>query len=113
MSDIHPTAVIYDNASIGDNVQIGPYCIVGSDVGLSDGAVLEADIVVNGHTKIGANTKIFPYASIGLPPQDMKYKGWTALQEGRRKQTKPACPTRKPTTPSVSSLDLWSPSWPI
>lgn len=75
MTLIHPTAVIEDGARIGDNVAIGPYCIIGPEVELGDGTVLMSHVVVNGRTTIGANTKVFPFASIGLPPQDLKYKG--------------------------------------
>ncbi len=75
MTEIHPTAIIEDDARIGENVVIGPYCIIGAEVELGDGVTLNSHVVVNGRTTIGANTKIFPFASIGLPPQDLKYKG--------------------------------------
>jgi UDP-N-acetylglucosamine acyltransferase len=75
MSEIHPTAIIEDGAKIGDNVGIGPYCTVGPKVRLDDGVALMSHVVVNGDTSIGANTCIFPFASIGHQPQDLKYKG--------------------------------------
>ena len=75
MSEIHPTAIIADGAKIGENVSIGPYSMVGSDVELDDGVKLISHVVVTGHTSIGANTRIFPFASIGHQPQDLKYKG--------------------------------------
>ncbi len=75
MSDIHPTAVIDKAAKVGKNVVIGPYSIVGPDVTLDDGVTLLSHVVVVGRTSIGANTRIFPYASIGHQPQDTKYKG--------------------------------------
>lgn len=75
MSDIHPTAIIEDGAVIGNNVVIGPYCIIGSEVDVGDGVSLESHVVVNGRTVVGANTRIFPFASIGMQPQDLKYKG--------------------------------------
>jgi len=75
MSDIHPTAVIEDGAEIGDNVTIGPYCIIGPKVRLDDGASLMSHVVISGDTAIGANTRVFPFASIGHQPQDLKYKG--------------------------------------
>ena len=75
MTEIHPTAIIEDDAQIGENVSIGPYCTIGAEVKLDDGVTLASHVVVNGRTAIGANTKIFPFASIGLPPQDLKYKG--------------------------------------
>ena len=75
MSNIHPTAVIEDGAKIGEGVAIGPYCVVGSSVELADGVQLESHVVIGGHTSIGANSRIFPFASLGHPPQDLKFKG--------------------------------------
>ena len=75
MSEIHPTAIIEDGAKIGDNVTIGPYCTVGPKVALADGVALMSHVVISGDTSIGANTRIFPFASIGHQPQDLKYKG--------------------------------------
>lgn len=75
MSTIHPSAMIEDGAKIGNNVHIGPYCVVGAQVKLGDGVRLESHVVVGGDTSVGANTHIFPFASIGLQPQDLKFKG--------------------------------------
>ncbi|MEN8195136.1 MAG: acyl-ACP--UDP-N-acetylglucosamine O-acyltransferase [Pseudomonadota bacterium] len=75
MTSIHETAVVDAAAKIGTDVSIGPYCVVGPDVTLGDGAVLKAHVVVDGLTKIGDGTQIYPFASIGLPPQDLKYAG--------------------------------------
>jgi UDP-N-acetylglucosamine acyltransferase len=75
MSDIHPTAIVGAGAQLGEGVSIGPYCIVSGDARLGDGVILEAHVVVHGHTTVGPNCRIFPFAAIGLPPQDMKYAG--------------------------------------
>jgi UDP-N-acetylglucosamine acyltransferase len=75
MIDIHPTAVIEDGAIIGDNVAIGPYCCIGGEVSLGDGVRLNAHVVIAGRTLVGPNTHIYPFASIGHQPQDLKYKG--------------------------------------
>ncbi len=75
MSDIHPTAVVSPGAEIGAGVRIGPYVIVGPHARIGDGAVIRGHAVVDGWTEVGANAEIFPFASVGLPPQDMKYKG--------------------------------------
>ena len=75
MSKIHTTAIVDSAAELGENVTIGPYCIVGPDVSLGDGVSLMSHVVVGGRTTIGANTHIYPFASIGQAPQDMKYKG--------------------------------------
>jgi UDP-N-acetylglucosamine acyltransferase len=72
---IHPTASVAKEATIGSNVSIGPYCVVGPDVVIGDGARLVAHVVVSGHTSIGARTVIYPFASLGTPPQSVKYRG--------------------------------------
>jgi UDP-N-acetylglucosamine acyltransferase len=75
MNEIHPTAIVADGASLGQNVKIGPYCTVSEQAELADGVVLDSHVVVEGRTKIGANTRIFPFAAIGTQPQDLKYAG--------------------------------------
>jgi UDP-N-acetylglucosamine acyltransferase len=75
LTEIHPTAIVDPGASIGADVVIGPYCCVGSDVALGDRINLSSHVVVAGRTKIGDDTRIYPFASIGQPPQDLKYKG--------------------------------------
>jgi UDP-N-acetylglucosamine acyltransferase len=74
-TEIHPTAVIEPGAQIGDGAFIGPYCLVGADVSLAEGVRLISHVAVAGRTAIGPNTHIYPFASIGHPPQDLKYKG--------------------------------------
>lgn len=82
---IHPTAVIADGAQLGANVQVGPYCIVGSHVKLADNVILHSHVVIDGNTSIGEGTEIFPFASIGHRPQDKKFKGeHTQLMIGAR-----------------------------
>lgn len=75
MSGIHPTALVDPAAQIGAGVTIGPFCVVGPHVQLHDGCELVSHVTVDGRTEIGPNTRIYPFASIGHPPQDMKYKG--------------------------------------
>lgn len=72
---IHQTAIIHPNAEIGNNVKIGPYCVIGENVKLGDNCELLSHVCVDGYTQIGENTKIFPFASIGSAPQDLKYNG--------------------------------------
>ncbi|MGD9511008.1 MAG: acyl-ACP--UDP-N-acetylglucosamine O-acyltransferase [Geminicoccaceae bacterium] len=74
-SNIHPTAIIEDGAKLGDGVRIGPYSVVGADVVLGDSVELASHVVVAGRTAVGARCRIFPFASIGHQPQDLKYKG--------------------------------------
>jgi len=72
---IHPTAIVEAGAKLGADVKIGPYCMVGPEVTLGDGCELVSHAVVAGRTTIGPRTRIFPFASIGHQPQDLKYKG--------------------------------------
>ncbi|MEO9899913.1 acyl-ACP--UDP-N-acetylglucosamine O-acyltransferase [Nisaea sp.] len=72
---IHPTAIVDPAAEIGSGVQIGPYCIIGPNIVLGDGCRLHAHVVLEGRTRIGAETEIFPFSSIGQIPQDLKYGG--------------------------------------
>ena len=75
MAEIHPTAIVESGAELGEGVVIGPYAIVGSDVTLGDNVCLKSHVVVAGLTRIGAGTEIYPFASIGHQPQDLKYRG--------------------------------------
>lgn len=70
---IHPTAIIDPQAQLAEDVQIGPYCVIGGNVEIAAGTVLKSHVVVDGHTKIGKNNRIYPFASIGEVPQDKKY----------------------------------------
>ena len=72
---IHKTALIDSKAKISDNVKIGPYSIIGPDVEIGAKSVLHSHVNIVGNTKIGINNQIYPFASIGTPPQDLKYKG--------------------------------------
>ncbi len=72
---IDPTARIESGAAIGRDVSIGPYCIVGANVTLGDGCRLVGHVHLTGHSTIGARTVIYPFASLGTPPQSVKYKG--------------------------------------
>ncbi|WP_405405566.1 acyl-ACP--UDP-N-acetylglucosamine O-acyltransferase [Paracoccus sp. Ld10] len=72
---IHPSAVIEPGARIGAGVRIGPFCVVGPKVQLADGVELKSHVVVTGDTSVGEGTVIFPFASIGEVPQDLKFDG--------------------------------------
>ncbi|MEQ8327769.1 acyl-ACP--UDP-N-acetylglucosamine O-acyltransferase [Parvibaculum sp.] len=75
MTKVHPTAVIDARAQLAADVTVGPFCVVGPDVTLGEAVVLHSHVVIEGRTAIGARTQIFPFASIGHAPQDLKYKG--------------------------------------
>ena len=72
---IHKTAIVDIKAKISDNVEVGPYCIVGPEVEIGTNTVLHSHVNIVGNTKIGENNQIYPFSSIGTPPQDLKYKG--------------------------------------
>ncbi len=75
MNKIHPTAIVDPGAELADGVEIGPYCTVGPNVRLDEGVVLRSHVVMSGHTSVGRESQVFPFASLGEPPQDVKYKG--------------------------------------
>ena len=72
---IHPTAVVHPKAEIGAECTIGPYCIIGEHVRLGPGCQLHSHVVIDGHTRLGHGNRIFPFVSIGLQTQDLKWKG--------------------------------------
>ena len=77
MSEIHPTAVIQEGARIGEGCRIGPYCVIGPNVILGIGCELHSHVVIDGHTEIGSENTFYPFASIGLRTQDLKWDGGT------------------------------------
>ena len=77
MSEIHPTAVIQEGARIGEGCSIGPYCVIGPNVILGIGCELHSHVVIDGHTEIGSENTFYPFASIGLRTQDLKWDGGT------------------------------------
>jgi len=75
MAAIDPTARIEPGAVIGQDVSIGPYCVIGPHVKIGDGCRLLAHVHIAGHTTIGPRTVLYPFASLGTPPQSVKYRG--------------------------------------
>ena len=72
---IHHTAIVDKKSLISENVEIGPYCTIGPEVEIESNSKLHSHVSVKGNTKIGKNNEIFPFVSIGTPPQDLKYNG--------------------------------------
>jgi len=72
---IHPSAIIHPRARLAADVAVGPYSLIGEDVEIGDGTEVMSHAVIDGHTQLGKNNRVFPYASIGLAPQDLKYQG--------------------------------------
>ncbi len=87
MTNIHPTAVVADGATVDATAEIGPYCVIGASVTIGPRVKLHSHVAVAGVTSIGADTQVFPFASLGHPPQDLKYRGEPSrLEIGERNQ---------------------------
>ncbi|MBV8913348.1 MAG: acyl-ACP--UDP-N-acetylglucosamine O-acyltransferase [Acetobacteraceae bacterium] len=89
---VHPTAIVEPGAQLGHAVEIGPWCHVGPDVRLGDGARLVSHVVVGGGTSVGAGAVLYPFCTVGLAPQDLKYRGEpTRCEIGARTQVREHC----------------------
>jgi UDP-N-acetylglucosamine acyltransferase len=75
VTEIHPRAIVAAGATIGERTRIGPWCQVGPHVEIGDDVTLTSHVVVDGHTRIGDSAQLFPFCSVGLAPQDLKYRG--------------------------------------
>jgi UDP-N-acetylglucosamine acyltransferase len=85
MPCIHPTAVVEPGAEIAEDVSIGPYSCIGPAVVLEAGVQVASHVVITGRTRVGAGTSIYPFASLGQPPQYLAYRGEpTRLEIGQR-----------------------------
>jgi UDP-N-acetylglucosamine acyltransferase len=78
---IHSSAIVHPKAQIGSGCEVGPYCVIGENITLGDGCKLHSHVVIDGHTKLGKKNEVFPFASIGLKTQDLKWKGGTTRTE--------------------------------
>jgi UDP-N-acetylglucosamine acyltransferase len=97
---IDPTARVAEGARVGDGVEIGPYCTVGPDVQLGDGVRLIAHVHIAGVTAVGEGTVVYPFASLGTPPQSVNYRGGaTRLIVG------PGCELRESVTMNTGTED--------
>ena len=72
---IHPTAIVDPQSKIADSAEIGPYCIIGPEVEIGAGTHLKAHVYIEGPTSIGKENVFYPYSSIGVASQDLKYRG--------------------------------------
>ena len=89
MLAVDPSAKVAPGAVIGADVKIGPYCVIGPNVAIGDGCELIAHVHLAGHTTIGAGTVIYPFASLGTPPQSVHYKGGPTRLVDRREVPDP------------------------
>ncbi|WP_371192611.1 acyl-ACP--UDP-N-acetylglucosamine O-acyltransferase [Glaciecola sp. SC05] len=100
---IHSSSVISQSASIGENVEIGPFCWVGDNVEIGDGSILKSHVVIKGHTKIGKRNTFFQFCSIGEDCQDKKYAGeLTYLEIGDDNVFRESCTIHRGTTQDKS-----------
>ena len=72
---IHPTAIVDPQSKIADSAEIGPYCVIGPEVEIGAGTHLKAHVFIEGPTSIGEENLFYPYSSIGVASQDLKYHG--------------------------------------
>jgi UDP-N-acetylglucosamine acyltransferase len=73
--NVHPSAIIHPHAQLAGDVVVGPYSLIGENVEIGESTEVTSHVVIDGHTRLGKNNRVFPYASIGLAPQDLKYNG--------------------------------------
>jgi UDP-N-acetylglucosamine acyltransferase len=100
MPRIHPTALIEHGAEIAEDAEIGPYCVIGPHVTIGPGCRLLAHVHIAGRTLVGAQTVIYPFASLGTPPQSVHYRGGpTRLVIGAR------CDIRESVTMNIGTED--------
>jgi UDP-N-acetylglucosamine acyltransferase len=90
---IHPTAVVHKKAQIGEDCHIGPYCVIGEHVVLGARSRLHSHVVIDGHTRLGEENEIYPFASIGLKTQDLKWRGGITRTEIGNRNTIRECVT--------------------
>ncbi|WP_246395729.1 acyl-ACP--UDP-N-acetylglucosamine O-acyltransferase [Gluconacetobacter tumulisoli] len=74
-AEIHPSSIVADGARIGRGVRIGPWCSIGPDVVIEDGVQLIANVIIDGTTRIGQGVVCYPFTTVGMAPQDLKYRG--------------------------------------
>jgi acyl-[acyl carrier protein]--UDP-N-acetylglucosamine O-acyltransferase len=102
MTAIHPTAIVDGKAELDPSVTVGPYAVIGAAVRIAAGTTIGAHCVVEGRTTIGRDNRIFPFASLGAAPQDMKYGGEpTELVIGERNTIREFCTFNRGTAQDV------------
>ena len=109
---IHSTAIVSDNASIGEGVEIGPYSIIGDDVEIGSGTRIASHVVINGPTRIGKDNRIYQFASLGDDPQDKKYADEpTRLIIGDRNTIREFCTFSRGTTQDKGDTVMGDDNW--
>ena len=109
---IHATAIVSSKANIADDVEIGPYSIIGDSVEIGGGTRIDSHVVINGPTKIGKDNHIYQFASIGDDPQDKKYAGEpTRLIIGDRNTIREFCTLSRGTSQDVGETVVGDDNW--
>lgn len=109
---IHSTAIISDTAKIADDVEIGPYSVIGDLVEIDSGSKIDSHVVINGPTKIGKDNHIYQFASIGDDPQDKKYADEkTRLVIGDRNTIREFCTVSRGTTQDLGETVIGDDNW--
>lgn len=109
---IHPTAIVSEKASIADDVEIGPYSLIGEHVEIGPGCRIESHVVVNGPTKLGENNHIYQFCSIGDDPQDKKYADEpTRLEIGNHNTIREYCSISRGTIQDGSLTSIGDNNW--
>ena len=109
---IHPTALVDERADLGDDVEVGPYTVIGPQVSIESGSVIGPHVVIAGRTRIGRDNRIFQFASIGDEPQDKKYSGEdTSLEIGRGNTIREMCTINRGTVQGGGATRIGDDNW--
>ena len=109
---IHPTALIHSGAKLADDVEVGPYSIIGEHVEIGAGTVVGPHVVIGGHTRIGQRNRIFQFNSLGEVPQDKKYAGEpTQLEIGDDNTIREFCTINLGTAQDVGVTRVGNNNW--
>ena len=112
MTAIHPTALVDGAAELDPSVTVGPYAVVGAGVRIGAGSTIGAHCVIEGRTAIGRDNRIFPFASLGAAPQDMKYGGEpTELVIGERNTIREFCTFNRGTAQDAGATRIGDDNW--
>jgi UDP-N-acetylglucosamine acyltransferase len=112
MTAIHPTAIVDGKAELDPSVTVGPYAVIGAGVRIAAGTTIGAHCVIEGRTTIGRDNRIFPFASLGAAPQDMKYGGEpTELVIGERNTIREFCTFNRGTAQDAGATRIGDDNW--
>jgi UDP-N-acetylglucosamine acyltransferase len=112
MTAIHPTALVDGKAELDPSVTVGPYAVIGAAVRIAAGTTIGAHCVIEGRTTIGRDNRIFPFASLGAAPQDMKYGGEpTELVIGERNTIREFCTFNRGTAQDAGATRIGDDNW--